>query len=108
MGHGPPAGVRAAGRQHVSAEQRTTAIDRILALRRLLGAQPNAADLAPLVEECGHLLSAVQAFHMEAIRFRMYGLTRQLTRLDPAAPREVAALLDEARTALEAAGFRTK
>ena len=92
----------------MSAEHQATAIDRILALRRVLGAQPRAAELAALVEECGYLVSAVQAFHMEAIRFRMYGLTRQLTRLDPPAPREAVALLDEARGALEAAGFQTK
>ena len=92
----------------MSTEQRATAVDRIVALQRVLGAQANAEDLAPLVAECGHLVSAVQAFHMEAIRFRMYGLTRRLTRLEPPAPREAVALLDEARTALEAAGFRTK
>lgn len=92
----------------MSAEHRATAIDRIAALQRLLGALPNAGDLAPLVDECGHLISAVQAFHMEAIRFRMYGLTRGLMRLDPAAPPEAVALLDEARAVLEAAGFATK
>ncbi len=92
----------------MSAEHRTTAIDRILALRRLLGAQQNAADLAPLVDECGHLVSAVQAFHMEAIRFRMYGLNRQMKSGGHTLPREAVALLDEARTALEAAGFQTK
>ena len=98
----------AAGGRNVSAEHRATAIDRILALQRLLGAQPTAEELAALVGECGHLVRAVQAFHMEAIRFRMYGLTRQLKRLEPPAPREAVVLLDEARTALEAAGFQTK
>lgn len=92
----------------MSAEHQATAIDRILALQRLLGTQPDAADLAPLIEECGHLVSAVQAFHMEAIRFRMYGLGRQMKTGGHAVPREAVALLDQARTALEAAGFRTK
>ncbi len=92
----------------MSAEHRTTAIDRILALRRVLGTQPNAADLAPLAEECGHLVSAVQAFHMEAIRFRMYGLDRQMKSGVHILPREAMVLLEEARAALAAAGFRTK
>ena len=83
-------------------------MERIEALRRLLDAQPNAADLAPLSEECAHLVSAVQAFHMEAIRFRMYGLNRQMKTRGHVVPREAAALLDEARAALEAAGFQTK
>ena len=83
-------------------------MERIEALRRLLDAQPNAADLAPLSEECAHLVSAVRAFHMEAIRFRMYGLNRQMKGSGYTLPREAAALLDEARTALEAAGFQTK
>ena len=83
-------------------------MDRIEALRRLLDAQPNAADLAPLSEECAHLVSAVRAFHMEAIRFRMYGLNRQMKTGGYTLPREAVALLDEARTALEAAGFQTK
>ena len=106
MGRAPGSG-RGRRERNVSAEHRATAIDRILALRRLLGAQPNAADLASLVDECGHLVSAVQAFHMEAIRFRMYGLNRQM-KSGQTLPREAVALLDEARTALEAAGFQTK
>ena len=92
----------------MSAEHRATAIDRIEALGRLLESQANAADLAPLVEECGHLVSAVRAFHMEAIRFRMYGLNRQMHSGGHTLPREAVALLDEARAALEAAGFATK
>ena len=74
----------------------------------MLAAQSNAKDLAPLVEECGHLVDAVQAFHMEAIRFRMYGLNRQMHGGDHAVSREALALFDEARAALEAAGFRTR
>ncbi len=92
----------------MSAEHRATAIDRIATLRRLLDGQPNASDLAPLVDECEHLANAVQAFHMEAIRFRMYGLNRQMKSGGHTLPYEALALLDEAREALEAAGFRTR
>lgn len=92
----------------MSAEDQATAVERIETLQRLLEAQPDAANLAPLIEECAHLVSAVRAFHMEAIRFRMYGLHRQLTRGAHTLPAEALALLDEARTALEAAGFKTK
>lgn len=92
----------------MSAEDQATAVERIETLRRLLEAQPDAADLAPLIEECAHLVSAVRAFHMEAIRFRIYGLHRQLTHGAHPAPPEALALIDEARTALEAAGFKTR
>ena len=92
----------------MSAEDQATAVERIETLRRLLEAQPNAAALASQIEECEHLVSAVRAFHMEAIRFRMYGLSRQLTSGAHAVPPETVALIDEARTALEAAGFKTK
>ena len=84
------------------------AIDRIATLRRLLDGQPNASDLAPLVDECEHLVNAVQAFHMEAIRFRMYGLSRQMKSGGHTLPHEALALLAEVREALEAAGFRTR
>ena len=92
----------------MSAEHRLTAIERIATLRHLLEAQPNASELAPFVEECEHLESAIQAFHMEAIRFRMFGLNRQMKSGDHTLPGEALTLLDEAREALETAGFRVK
>lgn len=56
----------------------------------------------------GHLARAIDSFHMEAIRFRMFTLDRLFStgRL-PASP-EVLGILDEVKQALEAAGFQTK
>lgn len=71
-------------------------------------AQPRSAALDALLDECAALTVAIRAFHMEAIRFRMFNVDRAINR--GAIP-----LADEARTAfadvrrhLEAAGFHTR
>ena len=91
-----------------SDENQGIAVRQLEALRHTLTTAPNAAELIPLIDECVALMSAVQAFHMEAIRFRMYNLRRQLTDHGQRVPAAVNALFDEARAALEAAGFQTK
>lgn len=59
-----------------------------------------------LVEEAEALRRAVAAFHLEAIRFRIYAVDRLIRQAgDPA---ECRTLLEEARQALEAAGFHTR
>ncbi len=91
----------------MSSEQRVAAADRLQALRRFLESQPDAAGFAHSIAECDALARAVDAFHVEAIRFRMYGLHRKLT-AGARVPDEALRLLEEARTALQAAGFKTK
>ena len=83
-------------------DQREAALDSLRALRERLGkgsADPAAA------EECEQLIRAVEAFHMEGARFRMYGLRRRLTAGDSTASDEERQLLDAAAGALRAAGF---
>ena len=61
---------------------------------------------AQLIEEAQALGRAVAAFHMEAIRFRMYSVDRLIRSGgdDPTAR----ALFNELRDELEAAGFHTR
>jgi len=61
-----------------------------------------------LVEEAESLGRAIDAFHMEAIRFRMFNVDRQLQRLPGGPPADAVAIFGEAREALEAAGFHTR
>jgi hypothetical protein len=45
---------------------------------------------------------------MEGIRFRMFNVSRLLTRTEAALPEASTAILEEARHHLEAAGFHTR
>lgn len=60
------------------------------------------------VTECERLLEAVEAFHMEAIRFRMYGLHRRVTSDSAAVSPETLQILEDARADLVAAGFKVR
>ena len=62
---------------------------------------------AALVEECDALVRAINAFHMEGIRFRIYNVDR-LVNHGTSAPAGASALLEDARRHLEAAGFHTR
>ena len=77
-------------------------LDELLPLLRALPAGPNTSDL---IETAEALRRAVAAFHMEAIRFRMYSVDRELARLGHA---ECGRVFGEVRQALEAAGFHTR
>ena len=70
--------------------------------------QPDGAALATLIEECQALARAIEAFHMEGIRFRMFNVDRLLVRTDLPIPPEAAGLFSQAREELEAAGFHTR
>ena len=61
-----------------------------------------------LVRECHALAAAISAFHMEAIRFRMFNVDRLLSRSGPEIAAAVAPLFAEIRQELEAAGFHTR
>ena len=89
----------------MASDHRSTALDRLRTLRERL--QDGVADAAA-GEECDHVIRAVEAFHPEGVRFRMYGLRRRLTAGDTPAADELVQLLDDARDALRAAGFKTR
>jgi hypothetical protein len=73
-----------------------------------LRAEPNAAALGDVIEIGEQLERAVAAFHMEAIRFRMFTIGRLLARPEPAVSPDIVARFAAVRTALEAAGFHTR
>jgi hypothetical protein len=87
------AGHRAAALQHARG---------LLELFRAAG--PGApGELVGLTE---HLERAIQSFHMEAIRFRMFSLDRALKGVD--LPPAVGETFEALRRELEAAGFVTR
>jgi 2'-5' RNA ligase len=60
------------------------------------------------LETAEHLGRAVRAFHLEAIRFRMFGLTRFLERTSLEDAADLRALAAEVRESLERAGFQMR
>ena len=89
-------------------DARAEAIDRLRQLRDCLQSDKGGPELAPLVEECEQLIRSVETFHMEAIRFRVYGLHRQLTSGTHDVPEQAGRLIENVRQALQAAGFQTR
>ena len=76
------------------------------ALLPLLAALPASSTASSLTEDAEALRRAVAAFHMEAIRFRMYSVDRGIRAMgDPATLRQA---FEDVRQALEAAGFHTR
>jgi hypothetical protein len=71
-----------------------------------LNALPNSAYREQVLEEAQALRRAVAAFHMEAIRFRMYSVDRLLRVEGDTGP--IRQLFDELRQELERAGFHTR
>ena len=78
-------------------------IDELLPLLRHLPASREREDL---IEAGDALRRAVAAFHMEAIRFRMFSVDRLLKVV--AESGTTRHQFDEVRDALEAAGFHTR
>ena len=89
----------------MASDHRSTALEALRVLRESL--QDGAADAAA-VEECDHLIRAVEAFHMEGVRFRLYGLRRRLTSGETPAAGELVRLLDDARDELRASGLAAR
>lgn len=92
----------------MTTDHRQAAEASIQALVARLNEQPAGAARDTLLQECAALAVAIRAFHMEAIRFRMFNVDRAINRGG-------IALTDDARTAfadvrrhLEAAGFHTR
>lgn len=87
--------------------ERTTAALAVLdKLLPVLKSGPSGPHHDQVVEEAEALRRAVAAFHMEAIRFRIFAVDR-LVRLDGDPP-AVRALVEELRHELETAGFHTR
>jgi hypothetical protein len=87
--------------------QRTEAsLARLDELAPLLDKLPKSASVETLIEDSQALRRAVAAFHMEAIRFRMYNVDRGLKLVGD--PPDARRLYEALRDALETAGFHTR
>ena len=87
-------------------ERTAPALEKLDALLPLLKDWPAGLPRDQVLEEADALRRAVAAFHMEAIRFRMYSVDRLI---GGAAEHQAArAQFDELRHVLETAGFHTR
>lgn len=77
----------------------------LVAYLRTLPPSPIVSELVELGE---HLERAVTAFHMEAIRFRAFTMSRLIKQHQAELPGEVAGRMEGILHELEAAGFQTK
>jgi hypothetical protein len=73
-----------------------------------IATQPATPERDTLLSECAALAVAIRAFHMEAIRFRMFNVDRALTRGGFILTDEARATFADVRRHLEAAGFHTR
>lgn len=87
---------------------RALARTRVNDLVKQLEAEGGRPTFAEALDLADHLGRAIDSFHMEAIRFRMFTLDKLFAsgRLQPSPA--VSGILDEIKHALEAAGFQTK
>lgn len=72
---------------------------------RTVPADPVVIELTDLGE---HLERAIRAFHMEAIRFRAFTMSRLIKQHTGALPVDVPSRMDAILQDLEAAGFQTR
>jgi hypothetical protein len=88
--------------------ERQEAAARIGDLIGVLKKAPAGPESARLIEEAEALARAIDAFHMEGIRFRIYNVDRLLAQHAGSVPGQARPLLETARHHLEAAGFHTR
>jgi len=89
-------------------DHRQAAEDKLQSLMSEVQAQPPSAARDGFLEECAALRIAIHAFHMEAIRFRMFNVDRQIARGGLTITDSARQSFAEVRTQLEAAGFHTR
>ena len=92
----------------MSTDHRLSARTEVEKLLGLIRNSPNAAQLETLAAESEALSRAIEAFHIEGIRFRMFNVDRLLTRGGLPVPAGADAVFLEMRRELEAAGFHTR
>ena len=86
-------------------EKTAAALSKLDELLPALRSLPELEQKPELIEAAEALRRAVAAFHMEAIRFRMFSVDRLLKQTGDAAGRR---LFEELRHELETAGFHTR
>ena len=91
-----------------TADPRKAAVGRIQELIGMVKQQPAGPAQAALLEECESLARAIEAFHMEGIRFRAYNVDRLLHKGELPLPPAAAEAFTQMRHFLEEAGFHTR
>ena len=87
---------------------RETAAQDAAALVAVLRGLPPTPLTSELIELGEHLERAVVAFHMEAIRFRAFTMSRLIKQHQADLPSEIPARMEAILHHLEAAGFHTR
>lgn len=91
-----------------SADSRKAAVAKIRDLIGIIQQQPAGDARSALLEECEALARAIDAFHMEGIRFRTYNVDRLLHKGGLALPPAAEEAFVQMRHHLEEAGFHTR
>jgi hypothetical protein len=89
-------------------DHRKAAEERLDALVKSVEAGPRTDAVASFLDECASLAIAIRAFHMEAIRFRMFNVDRIITKGTVNVSDDGRAAFADVRRHLEAAGFHTR
>lgn len=92
-------------RMSVMSERTAPSLAQIDILLTALHALPASKERDAVLEQAEALQRAVAAFHMEAIRFRIYSVEREVRGFKSA---DLDQKYDAVRAALEAAGFHTR
>ena len=87
---------------------REQAASHAAALVAYLRTVPGSPVVTQLIDLGEHLERAVRAFHMEAIRFRAYTMSRLIKQHAAALPADVPGRMEAILHDLEAAGFQTR
>jgi hypothetical protein len=91
-----------------STDHRKAAEESLQTLVSEVTTQPVTGAQAAFLEECAALAVAIRAFHMEAIRFRMFNVDRTIGRGGVTITDAARAAFADVRRHLEAAGFHTR
>ena len=92
----------------ITSDPRKAAIDRMKELIAFVQEEPGSDGRAALLNECEALVRAIEAFHMEGIRFRAYNVDRLLHKGDLTLPAAAGEAFSRMRQHLEEAGFHTR
>jgi hypothetical protein len=91
-----------------TSDSRKAAVDRMKDLIAIIQQQPASDARGALLDECEALVRAIEAFHMEGIRFRAYNVDRLLHKGGLSLPATAEEAFSRMRHHLEEAGFHTR
>ena len=89
-------------------DHRKAAEERLQSLVSRVESGPRSDAVASFLEECASLAIAIRAFHMEAIRFRMFNVDRMIHKGAVDVGDDGRTAFADVRRHLEAAGFHTR